>query len=70
MSKPAKFDDIPPSPYYIIMDIKHNVVGWFEVSVSDRERAIRFYEAVFGFKLLLNRLGLLDMACRHLACDK
>ena len=70
MSKPAKFDDIPPSPYYMIMDIKYNVVDWFEIPVSDLERAIRFFEAVFGFKLSRNRLGPLDMACRRLACDK
>lgn len=42
------------------MDI--NVAGWFEIPVSDMERAIRFYETVFGFKLERNDLGDLVMA--------
>jgi len=33
------------------MDIRHNVVGWFEISVKDTDKAVRFHEAVFGFKL-------------------
>ena len=44
------------------MDIKHNVVGWFEVPVLDMDRAIKFYETVFGLKLSRNKLGPLDMA--------
>jgi predicted enzyme related to lactoylglutathione lyase len=44
------------------MDIKHNVVGWFEIPVSDMDRAVRFYEAVFGFSLSRNQLGPLEMA--------
>jgi predicted enzyme related to lactoylglutathione lyase len=44
------------------MDIKHNVVGWFEIPVKDMDRAIKFYETVFGFKLSRNRLGMMDMA--------
>ncbi len=44
------------------MDIKHNVVGWFEIPVTDMDRAVKFYEAVFGLKLSLNKLGPLDMA--------
>jgi uncharacterized protein len=44
------------------MDIKHNVVGWFEVPVTDMERAIRFYETVFEFKLTREKMGPLDMA--------
>lgn len=39
-----------------------NVVGWFEIPASDMERAIRFYEAVFGYKLERHQLGPLDMA--------
>ena len=70
MSKTAKFDDIPPSPYYMIMDIKHDVVGRVKIPVIDMERANIFYEAVFGFKLSRNRLGPLDMACYRLTCDK
>lgn len=44
------------------MDITHNVIGWFEVPVTDMERAIKFYETVFAFKLQRNQMGPLDMA--------
>lgn len=44
------------------MDIKHNVVGWFEIPVLDMDRAIEFYQAVFGFELSRHLLGPLDMA--------
>jgi predicted enzyme related to lactoylglutathione lyase len=43
------------------MDIKHNVVGWFEIPVTDMKRAMKFYEAVFGFKIEPYQLGPLDM---------
>ena len=39
-----------------------NVVGWFEVPTSDMERAIKFYEAVFGYKLERHQMGPLDIA--------
>jgi predicted enzyme related to lactoylglutathione lyase len=42
--------------------MQRNMVGWFEVPVSDMERAVAFYEAVFGVKLARHRLGPLDMA--------
>ena len=42
--------------------MKNNVVGWFEVPVTDMERAIKFYEKVFDFKLDRNTMGPLDMA--------
>ncbi len=44
------------------MEIKHNVVGWFEIPVNHMDRAIKFYEEVFGFKLSRNPIGELDMA--------
>jgi predicted enzyme related to lactoylglutathione lyase len=44
------------------MDIQHNVVGWFEIPVGDMDRAVGFYEAVFGFKLSRHQMGPLDMA--------
>ena len=44
------------------MEIDHNVVGWFEIPVTDMERAIKFYETVFGFELSRNKMGPLDMA--------
>ncbi|MCB0805687.1 MAG: VOC family protein [Bacteroidales bacterium] len=39
-----------------------NPVGWFEIPVTDMERAIRFYENVFVIKLARNKMGHLDMA--------
>jgi uncharacterized protein len=41
---------------------KNNAVGWFELPVADMERAIKFYETVFGIKLERNQMGPLDMA--------
>jgi predicted enzyme related to lactoylglutathione lyase len=48
--------------YKNTMEITHNVVGWFEIPVTDMERAIKFYETVFAFKLQRNQVGPLDMA--------
>ncbi|MDX5348401.1 MAG: VOC family protein [Hymenobacteraceae bacterium] len=42
--------------------MKNNVVGWFEIPVTNMERAIKFYEAVFGFKMQHQPMGDLDMA--------
>jgi predicted enzyme related to lactoylglutathione lyase len=44
------------------MSIQRNVVGWFEIPVADMERAARFYETVFQFKLHRQPMGELDMA--------
>jgi uncharacterized protein len=44
------------------MEIPDNVVGWFEVPITNMERAIKFYETVFGFKLDRNQMGPLEMA--------
>lgn len=44
------------------MEITHNVVGWFEIPVTDMERAIRFYETVFDLKIHRHKMGPLDMA--------
>jgi uncharacterized protein len=44
------------------LEAKHNVVGWFEIPVLDMERAILFYETVFGFKLTRKKMGPIDMA--------
>jgi len=38
-----------------------NVVGWFEIPVSDMDRAIRFYEQVSDLKLERHPMGPLDM---------
>jgi len=42
--------------------MKNNAVGWFEIPVSNMERAMAFYEKVFEFKLDRNEMGPLDMA--------
>lgn len=42
--------------------MKNNVVGWLEIPVTDMERAIKFYEKVFDFKLDRHKMGPLDMA--------
>ena len=44
------------------MEINRNAVGWFEIAVSDMERAIKFYETVFEYKLERHQMGSLDMA--------
>ncbi len=42
--------------------MENNVVGWFELPVSDMERAMKFYETVFDFKLDRHQMDELDMA--------
>lgn len=42
--------------------MKNNILGWFEIPVSKMDRAIKFYESVFGIKLQRNNMGALDMA--------
>ena len=42
--------------------MEKNVVGWFEIPVSDIDRAIKFYEDVFGYKLEKREMGPLNMA--------
>ena len=42
--------------------MNQNVVGWFEIPVTDMDRAIKFYEAVFEIKLERHTFGPLDMA--------
>lgn len=44
------------------MEMQRNPVGWFEIPVEDMGRAMRFYEAVFGFALERHKMGPLDMA--------
>jgi predicted enzyme related to lactoylglutathione lyase len=45
-----------------IMTAKSNIVGWFEIPVTNMDRAIKFYETVMNIKLSRNRMGPLDMA--------
>jgi predicted enzyme related to lactoylglutathione lyase len=42
--------------------MKNNVVGWFEIPVSDMERAMKFYETILGISLSRQQMGPLDMA--------
>jgi predicted enzyme related to lactoylglutathione lyase len=42
--------------------MNNNVVGWFEIPVTNMDRAIKFYEEVFDFKLSRHILGPIDMA--------
>ncbi len=41
--------------------MKRNMVGWFEVPVTNMERAIQFYEQVFDIKIERHTMGPLDM---------
>jgi uncharacterized protein len=43
-------------------NMKNNIVGWFEIPVSNMEKAIKFYETVFDLKLSRMPMGPLDMA--------
>lgn len=40
----------------------HNPVGWFEIPVTDMDRAVSFYETVFQISLERHEMGELDMA--------
>ncbi|UKM66332.1 VOC family protein [Flavobacteriaceae bacterium GSB9] len=37
--------------------MKHNMVGWFEIPVSDMDRAKAFYETVFKVKIDIHDFG-------------
>jgi predicted enzyme related to lactoylglutathione lyase len=43
------------------MEMKNNVVGWFEIPVTDMDRAIKFYESVFDFKIERQKMDSIDM---------
>jgi predicted enzyme related to lactoylglutathione lyase len=42
--------------------MKQNVFGWVEIPVNDMDRAVKFYNEVFGFELHRNQMGELEMA--------
>ena len=42
--------------------MNRNVVGWFEIPVTNLDRAVKFYETVFDIKLSRNQFGTLEMA--------
>ena len=35
----------------------YNPVGWFEIPVTEMDRAVKFYEAVFGYTLEVHEMG-------------
>ena len=41
--------------------MKNNVVGWFEIPVADMDRAIKFYETVFEFKIDRQKMDSIEM---------
>ena len=42
--------------------MNQNVVGWFEIPVTDMDRAVKFYESVFEITLERHTFGSLEMA--------
>ncbi len=44
------------------MELKHNMVGWFEIPVNNMDRAIKFYESVFEKELQRQQFGDEEMA--------
>jgi len=44
------------------METKMNPVNWFEIPVTDLEKAKQFYEHVLGMALSLNEMGPMRMA--------
>jgi len=41
--------------------MKNNVVGWFEIPVAEMDRAIKFYEMVFEFKIDRQKMDSIEM---------
>jgi len=41
--------------------MKSNMVGWFEIPVSDMDRAVKFYNKVFQIKIAVHHMGELVM---------
>jgi uncharacterized protein len=46
----------------LVMEPKHNVIGWFEIPVLNMARAVTFYETVFEIKLERHTLAHMDTA--------
>jgi predicted enzyme related to lactoylglutathione lyase len=42
--------------------MKNNAVGWFEIPVTDMDRAVSFYEKVLDLKMQVQDFGPLKMA--------
>ena len=43
------------------MEIKRNMVGWFEIPVVDMSRAVAFYQTVFDVEIQVVNLEGLEM---------
>ncbi len=41
--------------------MEHNMVGWFEIPVTDMDRAKAFYDAVFGIEISIHNMNELVM---------
>ncbi|QCX00322.1 VOC family protein [Aggregatimonas sangjinii] len=41
--------------------MEHNMVGWFEIPVTDMDRAKKFYETVFDINITIHELEGLKM---------
>jgi predicted enzyme related to lactoylglutathione lyase len=49
--------------------MKANMCGWFEIPVSDMDRARQFYEKVFDIKIHIQELGITRMGWFPMAED-
>lgn len=50
--------------------MEYNMVGWFEIPVTDMERARAFYEAVFEVQIQVHQMGELEMGWFPMADGK
>lgn len=50
--------------------MEHNMVGWFEIPVTDMERAKNFYEVVLDIEIEVHPMGELVMGWFPFAEDK
>ena len=42
-------------------ELSRNVVGWFEIPVSDMQRAVKFYQDVLGYEISYYKFGEIEM---------
>ncbi len=50
--------------------MENNMVGWFEIPVSDMKRAKKFYDSVFNISIAIHDMGELRMGWFPNAPDK
>ena len=50
--------------------MEHNMVGWFEIPVTDMDRARTFYETVFEVGIQVHQMGELEMGWFPMADGK